>query len=170
MHHRCLPLLYRQLKIIPQLLNLTREKVNEVTERVLRLIETAAMAGRIKARERFPGAQLPATESLWANASHWACDALNRTARSPNPAKQSPYEMCYGSPPPLVLLPFPKPDYCMVKRENISQAKAQECVYLGPTANHLRRTSADLTPYYAHHASLHLVTRVAFPICTFPDE
>ena len=46
---------------------------NGVAERALGLIETAAMAGRIQARELFPGAQLPATESLWAEASHWAC-------------------------------------------------------------------------------------------------
>ena len=50
---------------------------NGVPERALGLIETAAMAGRVQARKLFPGAQLPATESLWAEASHWACDALN---------------------------------------------------------------------------------------------
>ena len=45
-------------------------QINGVTEDVLGLIETAAMAGRIQARELFPGAQLPATESLWTEASH----------------------------------------------------------------------------------------------------
>ena len=73
---------------------------NGVAERALGLIETAAMAGRIQARELFPGAQLPATESLWAEASHWACDALNRTATSAKPANKSPYEMWHGNPPP----------------------------------------------------------------------
>ena len=43
---------------------------NGVAKRPHGLIETAAMAGRIQARELFPGAQLPATESLWAEASH----------------------------------------------------------------------------------------------------
>ena len=47
-------------------------QINGVTEDVLGLIETAAMAGRIQARELFAGAQLPATESLGADASHWA--------------------------------------------------------------------------------------------------
>ena len=60
-------------------------RFNRVAERALGLIETAAMAGRIQARELFPGAHLPATESLWAEASHWACDALNRTATTANP-------------------------------------------------------------------------------------
>ena len=36
---------------------------NGVAQRALGLIETAVMAGRIQIRERFPGAQLPATES-----------------------------------------------------------------------------------------------------------
>ena len=69
-----------------------------VAERALGLIETAAMAGRIQAREVFPGAQLPATESLCGETSHWACDALNRTATSAYPANKSPHETWYGNP------------------------------------------------------------------------
>ena len=120
---------------------------NGVAERALGLIETAAMAGRIQARELFPGAQLPATESLWAEASHWACDALNRTATSANPANKSPYEMWYGEPPPVVLLPFLKPGYCKVKRRNKSQPKAEECFYLGPAPNHPRDAVRVLTKH-----------------------
>ena len=37
---------------------------NGVAERALGVIKTAAMAGRIQARELFPGAQFPATESV----------------------------------------------------------------------------------------------------------
>ena len=61
---------------------------NGVAERALDLIETAAMARRIQTRELLPGAQLPATESLWTEPSHWACDALNRTATAANPANK----------------------------------------------------------------------------------
>ena len=43
---------------------------NEIAEHALGLNETAAMAGRIHARELFPCAQSPATASLWAEASH----------------------------------------------------------------------------------------------------
>ena len=118
---------------------------NGVAERALGLIETAAMAGRIQARELYPGAQLPATDSLWAEASHWACDALNRTATTANPESKSPYEMWYGRPPPVVLLPFLKPGYCKVKRENKAQAKAQECFYLGPAPNYPRDSVRVLT-------------------------
>ena len=105
------------------------------------------MAGRIQAREVFPGVQLPATESLWAEASHWACEALNRTATSANPAKKSPCEMRNGNPPPVVLLPFLKPGYCNVKRENKSQAKAQERFYLGPAPSHPRDAVRVLTKH-----------------------
>ena len=43
---------------------------NGAAERPLGLIETAAMAGRIQARELFPGARLPTADSLWAEALH----------------------------------------------------------------------------------------------------
>ena len=46
--------------------------------------------------------------------------------------------MWYGNPPPVVLLPFLRPGYCKVKRENKSQAKAQECFYLGPAPTYPR--------------------------------
>ena len=72
---------------------------NGVAERALNLIEMAAMADRIQPRELFSGAQLPATESLCAEASHWACDALNRTATSVKPENKSPYVMWYGKTP-----------------------------------------------------------------------
>ena len=86
------------------------------------------MADRIKAREYFTGAQLPKTESLWAEASHWVCDAVGRTPTYTNHANKSPYEMWYGNPPPVVLLPFLKPGYCKVNRGKKSQANAQDCV------------------------------------------
>ena len=38
------------------------------------------MTSRIQVPEPFPDAQLPTTASLWAEASHWACDAMNRAA------------------------------------------------------------------------------------------
>ena len=114
------------------------------------------MAGRIQARELLPGARLPATQSLWAEASHWACDALNRTATSANPANKSPYEMWYGNPPPVVLLPFLKPGYCKMKRKNKSQPKAQECFYLGPAPNHPRDAVRVLTKHRTLRITRHV--------------
>ena len=85
--------LYRSRCIKQEFTTADSPQLNGVAERALGLIETAAMAGRIQTYELFPGAQAPATESLWAEASHWACDALNRTATSANAANKSPYEM-----------------------------------------------------------------------------
>ena len=138
---------------------------NGVAERALDLIETATMAGRIQARKIVPGAQLPSTESWWAEASHWACDAFNRTATSAKPANKSPCEMWFGKPPPVVPLPFLKPGYFKVKRENKPQAKTKECFSwdLHPVTPRLG-ASADQTPYCAYHAA----TRVARTTCTRP--
>ena len=75
---------------------------------------------------------------MWAETSHWTCDALNRTVTTANPENKSPYEMWFGNSLPVVLLPFLKPGYCNVKRENKSQAKAHECLSLGPALNYSR--------------------------------
>ena len=53
-----------------------------------------------------------------------------------------------------MLLPFLKPGYCKVKRENKYQAKAQECFHLGPVSNHPR----DAVRVMAKHRTL-LITR-----------
>ena len=116
---------------------------NGVAERALRLIETAAIAGLIQANEFFPGAELPSTASLWAEAFHWACDALNRTAMTANPERKTPHELWHGSSPPVVLLPFLKPGYCKGKREYKSQAKAQECFTLA-----LHQTTSEIQYEY----------------------
>ena len=90
---------------------------------------------------------MPATESLWAEASHWACDALNRTAMSANRENKSPHEMSYRKTSPVVLLPFLKAGYCKVKREDKSQIKAQESFYLSPAPNHPRDAVRVLTKH-----------------------
>ena len=103
------------------------------------------MAGRIPAREFFSGAQSPATASLWAEASRSACDAFNRTVITANPESKPPYEMWHGTPSPVVILPFLKPGYCKVKRENKLQAIAQECFYLNPAPDYPRDSVRALT-------------------------
>ena len=49
---------------------------NGVAERGLGVIETAAMAARIQAKVLFGHVQLPETDKLWAEAMHWACEAI----------------------------------------------------------------------------------------------
>ena len=143
---------------------------NGVAERALGLIETAAMAGRIQARELFPGAQLPATGLLWAEASHWACDALNRTAASANPANKSPYETWYGNSAPVVLLPFFKPGYCKAKRGNKSRAKAQEWFCLDPAPNHARDAVRVLTKHRTLLITRHITWQRVSPAPPVPAQ
>ena len=143
---------------------------NGVAERALGLIKTAAMACRIQAHELFHGAQLPATESLWAEASHWACDALNRAATSADPRNKSPYEMWCGTPPPVVLLPFLKPGYCNVKRENKSQAQGQECFYLGPPPNYPRDSVRVLTTHPTVLLTRHITWQRVSPAPSVPAQ
>ena len=128
------------------------------------------MAGRIQAGELFPGAQLPATESLWAEASHWACDALNRTATPAKSANKSPNEMWYGNPPLVVLLPFLKPGYCKVKRKNKSQPKAQEWVYLGPAPNYPRDAVRVLTKHRTLRIKRHVTWQRMSPSPPVPAQ
>ena len=42
------------------------------------------MAARSQAKVLFGHVQLPKTDRLWAEAMHWACEALNHTACSAN--------------------------------------------------------------------------------------
>ena len=67
---------------------------NGVAERGLGLIEEAAMAARIQAKVLFGHVQLPKTDRLWAEAMHWACEALNHTACSANPDSLSRRMRC----------------------------------------------------------------------------
>ena len=57
------------------------------------MIETAAMAVRIQAKVLFGHVQLPENDKLWAQAMHWACEAINHTACSSNPDSKSPNEI-----------------------------------------------------------------------------
>ena len=70
------------------------------------------MAARIQAKVLFDYVQLPKTDKLWAEAMHWACEALHHTACSANPDSKSPYEMWFGEALPARPYPFLKPAYC----------------------------------------------------------
>ncbi|CAN0512864.1 unnamed protein product, partial [Discosporangium mesarthrocarpum] len=74
---------------------------------------------------------------LWAEASAWACAALNATATSANPGSICPYEAFYGKPAPLQVLPFLKPAFHRkAGRRPKSDLKGVECFYLGPGRSH----------------------------------
>ena len=111
---------------------------NGVAERGLALIETCQQAARIQAAALYPTGDVPKTESLWAEASSWACDAMNRTATSANPERKSPHELWHGTVAPLRLLPFLKPGFYHHQRVQKHLPKALPCFYLGPARNHPR--------------------------------
>ena len=68
-------------------------QLNGVAERGLTLIEKVAKASAFQAKVSFVGMQLPATETLWAEAHNYSCDVLNRTATTSNKDKKSSYEV-----------------------------------------------------------------------------
>ena len=86
-------------------------ELNGVAERALGIIQNAAFAARIQAPILFPHVQLPPLETLWAEAVHWACEALNRTAKTSNPGNKSPYDMWHGKAAPASPHPFLRPGY-----------------------------------------------------------
>ncbi|CAB1112906.1 unnamed protein product [Ectocarpus sp. CCAP 1310/34] len=118
---------------------------NGVAERGLGLIEEAAMAARIQAKVLFGHVQLPKTDKLWAEAMHWACEAMNHTACSANPDSMSPYEMWYGEPRPARPYPFLKPAYCRWQRPTKLLPKGESCFYVGPSRDHPRDCHRVLT-------------------------
>ena len=106
---------------------------NGVAERGLGSIEKIAMAARIQAKVLFGHVQLPKTDKLWAEAMHWACDAMNHTACSATPGSNSPYDMWYGEPRPAIPYPFSKPAYCRWKRPPKLLPKGESCFHVGPS-------------------------------------
>ena len=136
---------------------------NGVAERALVFIETAAVAGRIRAGELFPCAKFPATKSLWAESSQWACIAHNRAATSAYPANKEPYEMWHGNHPPVVLLYFLKPGYCKMKRKIKSLLKQQDWFYLGPAPNHPRDAVRVLTKHRTLRITRHVTWQRVSP-------
>ena len=75
----------KQFCIKQEFTNADSPKQSGVVERALGIIQNAALAACIQAPIIFPLVQLPPTESLWAEAVHWACDALNHTATTTTP-------------------------------------------------------------------------------------
>ena len=118
---------------------------NGVAERGLGIIEAAAMAARIQAKVLFDYVQLPKTDKLWAEAMHWACEALNHTACSANPDSKSPYEMWFGEALPARPYPFLKPAYCRWQRPSKMLPKGESCFYVGPSRDHPRDCHRVLT-------------------------
>ena len=83
-----------------------------------------------------PLVQLPPTESLWAEAVHRSCDALNHTATTANPGNKPPHEMWHGTVAHASPHLFLRPTYCRWNRPSKSSPQAESCFFLGPSIDH----------------------------------
>ena len=86
----------RQYCIKQEFTNAKCPELNGVAERAFGIIQNAVLAARIQAPILFPHVELPPSKILWAEAVHWAYEALNRTATTFNPGNKSPYEMWHA--------------------------------------------------------------------------
>ena len=85
----------------------------------------AGHAARIEVNRLFPDVHLeqlkgvrdPDGTSLWMESVSWASEGFNCSATTANGGMLSPYEMFYGSRPPMPTLPFCKPAYHRIPRQ-----------------------------------------------------
>ena len=122
----------RQYCIKQEHTNAKSPELNGVAERALGIIQNAALAARIQAPILFPHVELPPSETLWAEAVHWACEALNRTVTTSNPGNKSPYEMWHDKAAPASPHPFLRSGYCRWNRPSKSFPRCESSFYLGP--------------------------------------
>ena len=104
----------------------------------------AGHAARIEANRLFSDVQLeqlkrvrdPDGTSLWMESVLWASEGFNRSATTANSGILSPYEMFYGSRPPMPTLPFCKPAYHRVSRQGKLNHQARPCYFFNFGYNH----------------------------------
>ena len=126
----------KQFCIKQEFTNADNQKQKGVAERALCIFQNAALSACIQAPIIFHLVQLPPTQSLWAEAVQWSCDALNHTATTANPGNKSPHEMWHGTATPASPHPFLRPAYCRWNRPSKSFPRTESCFYLWPGIDH----------------------------------
>ena len=104
----------------------------------------AGHAPRIKVNRLFPDVHLeqlkgvrdPDGTCLWMESVLWALEGFNRSATTANGGMLSPYEIFYGSRPPMPTLPFCKPAYHRIPRHGELDRQAQPCYFVNFGYNH----------------------------------
>ena len=86
--------------------------------------------------ERLKGVRNPDGSSLWMESVLWASEGFNRSATTANSGMLSPHEVLFGGHPPMPILPFCKPAYDRVPRQNIMDRPARPCHFLTFRYNH----------------------------------
>ena len=93
-------------------------------------------------KSSFVGMGLPSTDRLWAEAQHFACDNLNRTATTSNKNMKSPWEMWHGKPPPPTLVQWLQPCFFKTKRKHKTDAQAEPGFTSDPQTTILKQHTA----------------------------
>ena len=86
--------------------------------------------------EHLKGVRDPDGTSLWMESVLWASEGFNRSATTANGGMLSPYEMFYGSRPPMSTLPFYKPAYHRTPQHGKLDRQARLCYFLNFGYNH----------------------------------
>ena len=104
----------------------------------------AGHAARIEVNRLFPDVHLERLKgvrdtdgtSLWMESVLWASEGFNRSTTTANTDMFSPYEVFYGSRPPMPALPFCKPTYHRVLRQGKLDRQARPCYFRNFGYNH----------------------------------
>ena len=86
--------------------------------------------------EQLKGDRDPDGTSLRMESVLWASEGFNRSATTANSGMLSPYEIFYGSHPPMPTLPFCKPAYHRIPRQGKLDRQARPCYFLNFGYNH----------------------------------
>ena len=86
--------------------------------------------------EELKGVLDPDGTSLWMESALWASEGFNRSATTVNGGMLSPYEIFYGSRPPMLTLPFCKPAYHRIPRQGKLDRQARLSYFLNFGYNH----------------------------------
>ena len=104
----------------------------------------AGHAARIEVNRLFPDVHLeqmkgvrdPDGTSLWVESVLCASEGFNRSATTAKSGMLSPYEIFYGSRPPMPTLPFYKPAHQRIPRHGKLDRQARLCYFLNFRYNH----------------------------------
>ena len=110
----------------------------------------AGHAARIEVNRLFPDVHLeqlkgvrdPDGTSLWMESVLWASEGFNRSATTANGGMLSQYEIFHGSRPPMPTLPFCKPAYHRIPRQDKLGRQARRWYFLNFGYNH----GSDMAP------------------------
>lgn len=112
-------------------------ELSGVAERTRGIIRNALLVNPCQVLIRLPHVELPLSETFWAEAVYWACDALNHSSMVSNPGKKLPYKMCRGKAARTSPHPFLRPGYCRWNHPSKSCPRCKGSFCIGPGIDNL---------------------------------